>query len=331
VYQKYLRFALAAAAAWLLSTSITHAQTIAYDVQVQPGNQNWQGNLGLDFNVNAGHPIVVSTLGAFDNNGDGFAGTVNVAIFDRNTTAQVGPAATFTGTTGTLVNGNRFLAVTPFVLPPGNYSVVAVGFSNTDANGNTSLPASSLIPSTENTGGLISFVGTGRYDSNTSLDFPAIVPAATPSNVFLAGTFQFTAAAVPPILTKTFAVGSIGVGDTTALTFSLTSPNTPLTGLGFTDTLPSGLQVAAPNGLTGSCGGGTTTATAGSNSISVSGTTLGSGASCTFSVNVTAITEGTQNNTTSTVTDNEGLTGAPASASLEVISSSLFFLWFFHS
>jgi hypothetical protein len=315
----------------LLSTTLTHAQTIAYDVPVQPGNQNWQGNLGLDFNVIAGHPIIISKLGVFDGNGDGFTGTVNVAIFDRNTTAQVGPTATFTGTTGTLVNGNRFLAVTPFVLPPGNYSVVAVGFSNTDPSGNTTLPLSSLIPSTENAGGLISFVGTGRYDPNTSLDFPTIVPAATPPNVFLAGTFQFSAAAVPPVLTEAFALGSIGVGDTTTLTFSLSSPNTPLTALGFIDKLPSGLQIAIPNGLTGSCGGGTIAATAGGNSISLSGATLGSGASCTFSVNVTAIAEGIQNNTTSTVTDNEGLTGASASASLQVDSSSLFFRWFFHA
>jgi hypothetical protein len=320
-----------AAAAVLLSTTITNAETIAYDVPVQPGNQNWQGNLGLDFNVNAGHPIIVSNLGVFDSNGDGFTGTVNVAIFDRNTTAQVGPTATFAGTTGTLLNGNRFLAVTPFVLPPGNYSVVTVGFSNTDPSGNTTLPLSSLIPSTESTGGLISFVGTGRYDANTSLDFPTIVPVATPSNVFLAGTFQFSAAAVPPILTKAFASGSIGVGDTTVLTFSLSSPNTQLTVLGFTDTLPAGLQVSIPNGLTGSCGGGMIAATAGGNSISLSGATLGSGAACTFSVNVTAIAEGVQNNITSTVTDNEGLTGAPASASLEVVSSSFFLLWFFHA
>src|SRR5947199_6669166 len=92
-----------AAGLLLLSASISQAQVIAYDAPSQPGNQAWPGNLGLDFDVNAGHSIIVTSLGAFDNLGNGFTGgTVNVAIFNRVTGLQVGPSQTFTGTsTGT--------------------------------------------------------------------------------------------------------------------------------------------------------------------------------------------------------------------------------------
>jgi hypothetical protein len=135
----------------------------------------------------------------------------------------------------------------------------------------------------------------------------------------------------PPTLTKAFADSEIqlfGPSNSTTLSFTLTNPNTvtTLTGLAFTDTLPSGLVVATTYSI-GSCGGGTITATAGANIISLSGATLATGASCTFSVNVTGTAIGVQTNTTSTVTSNEGPPGAPATASTSV--DDLFFLWFF--
>jgi hypothetical protein len=140
-----------------------------------------------------------------------------------------------------------------------------------------------------------------------------------------------TVVALPPTLTKAFSDSQIQLfgPNSTALSFTLTNPNpsATLTGLAFTDTLPAGLLVSTPNGLIGPCGGGIITATAGSNSISLSGATLASGASCTFSVNVTGIAIGVQTNTTSTVTSNEAPSGAPATASISV--DFLFFYWFF--
>ncbi len=128
----------------------------------------------------------------------------------------------------------------------------------------------------------------------------------------------------PPTITKSFGVATIAMGGTTTLTFNLSNPNgsTSLTGVGFTDPLPVGLLIAAPNGLSGSCGGGTITAAAGSASAGLAGATLAGGASCNFVVNVTATASGTQNNTTGAVTSDQGGAGKTASASITVSAAS---------
>ncbi len=128
------------------------------------------------------------------------------------------------------------------------------------------------------------------------------------------------AVVAPPTISKTFGAASITVGNNTTLSFLIQNPNTAtaLTGVGFTDTLPSGLVVSTPNALNGTCGGGAITATAGSGSVSLTGATLAANASCTFSVSVTATAVGTQNNTTGPVTSTEGGTGGTASASVGV-------------
>jgi arabinogalactan endo-1,4-beta-galactosidase len=116
----------------------------------------------------------------------------------------------------------------------------------------------------------------------------------------------------------------VALNGTTTLTFNLSNPNTEtsLTGVGFTDTLPAGLVVATPNGLTGSCGSGTITATAGSNSVSLAAGTLASAAACSFTVNLLATAAGTQNNTTGAVTSTQSGNGSTASASITVTPPS---------
>lgn len=112
-----------------------------------------------------------------------------------------------------------------------------------------------------------------------------------------------------PTLTKSFSDESICRGDSSELTFTVTNPTSiTLNGLGFTDTLPAGLVVATPNGLTGGCGSGTITAVAGTNTISLSGASLDPGISCTFSVDVTGTVAGIYTNTTGSISSTE--TGA---------------------
>jgi arabinogalactan endo-1,4-beta-galactosidase len=131
-------------------------------------------------------------------------------------------------------------------------------------------------------------------------------------------------ATLPPIIGKAFGAGSVALNGSTTLTFNLSNPNTSLSlsGIGFTDTLPAGQVVGTPNGLTGSCGGGTITAAAGSSSVILSGASLAATASCSFAVNVTGTTSGTQTNTTSAVTSTEAGNGGTASASLIVAGPS---------
>lgn len=119
-------------------------------------------------------------------------------------------------------------------------------------------------------------------------------------------------------------MANVALNGTTSLTFTLSNPNTgaSLSGIGFTDTMPAGLMVATPNGLTGSCGGGTITAVAGSASVSLSSATLAAGATCSFTVNVSAVAAGMQNNTTTAVTSTEGGSGGKATASITVTNNS---------
>jgi len=129
---------------------------------------------------------------------------------------------------------------------------------------------------------------------------------------------------LPPAISKAFGAASVALNGSTSLTFNLSNPNTAssLSGIGFTDTLPSGQVVSTPNGLTGNCGGGTITAAAGSNSVSLSSAALAAGASCIFAANVTGTISGTQKNTTSAVTSTEAGSGGTASASLIVAGPS---------
>jgi len=124
---------------------------------------------------------------------------------------------------------------------------------------------------------------------------------------------------LPPSITKGFGALAIPVGGSTSLSFTIANPNAvvTLTGVNFTDVLPSGLGVASPNGVTGSCGGGAITATPGSTTVSLAGASIAAGATCTFAVNVTGTEDGMQHNLV-TVDSGNGGTGNTAPASITV-------------
>jgi uncharacterized repeat protein (TIGR01451 family) len=144
-------------------------------------------------------------------------------------------------------------------------------------------------------------------------------------------TLNVIVVATPPTITKSFSPSTVSIGQTSTLSFTIMNPGmNPLTGVGFTDTFPVNLFVQTPNGLTGSCGGGTITATSGTGVVSLSGATIAAGGSCTFSVAVVPFV-GTPagqvyTNTTSNVTSNEAGPGNTATATLTVTAFSAQFV-----
>jgi hypothetical protein len=94
-------------------------------------------------------------------------------------------------------------------------------------------------------------------------------------------------------LRATYGSNNITVGATTPLTLTLTNPTAgqSVSGLGYTYTLPAGLNIASPNALTNSCGG---TVTISGNVITVSGVGMSSTTTnCTITVNTTPPAAGT--------------------------------------
>lgn len=174
---------------------------IAYDVPAgQVGDQAFSSSLGLDFDVLAA--INVLSLGVFDAGQDGISGTLYAQIFDRSTQSAVTDLLSFDNLDpGSLTGGSRFKdLLSPVTLGMGEYSIVAWGFSSSDMNGNSGFLNPGFNLSTLNDGGgLISFVGTGRFD-NAIIPIPGSFPAGIdggPPNRYHAGTFTYEAAPVP--------------------------------------------------------------------------------------------------------------------------------------
>src|SRR5262249_10388824 len=129
----------------------------------------------------------------------------------------------------------------------------------------------------------------------------------------------------PPSIAKAFGAASINLNTTTSLSFTITNPNATvaLTGVTFSDTLPGGVIVATPNGVTGSCGAGTISAIAGSSAVSLAGGTDAAAGSCTFSVNVGGETSGHKVNPTGPVSSSNAGSGNQATASIDVVAPDL--------
>jgi uncharacterized repeat protein (TIGR01451 family) len=132
-----------------------------------------------------------------------------------------------------------------------------------------------------------------------------------------------TEAQSPPTIAKSFSVPTVGLNSSVTLTFTITNPNpaTDLTGISFNDNIPAGLIIANPDSMTGSCDPGVIS-TAPDN-INMVGAVVLANSSCTFSIDVLAVTTGNKINTTDAVTSVEGGAGGTATASVAVITPDL--------
>lgn len=179
----------------LVGVNPAGADTVAYDVALQTGNQVYTGTFGMDFDVNAGKIITISALGVFDSDGNGIVGTTLYAtIYNRTTHLAVTPTISFTtADPGTLGGGSRFKALASEVnLGPGDYAIGAWGYNtSSEPGGNLYVSPPSVTASTMNSAnGAISFVGTSRW-INTPNTYPTITGNNLAKNSFLAGTFEF--------------------------------------------------------------------------------------------------------------------------------------------
>ena len=123
----------------------------------------------------------------------------------------------------------------------------------------------------------------------------------------------------PPTIVKSFSAATVGLNGSVTLTFTLTNPNpaTDLTGVSFSDDMPSGLLIANPDSLGGTCD--TSLVTLLPTNISLIGAVLPANSSCTLSIDVLATAAGDQVNTTGAVTSLEGGTGGTATATVNVV------------
>src|SRR6202030_3982380 len=98
----------------------------------------------------------------------------------------------------------------------------------------------------------------------------------------------------PPSITSSFFPSSIGIGDTSTISYAIIDPtgNTTVTNAGFTDTLPTGVMVDTPNGsnVGKSCNpaspapAASLTANSGSSTITLSGAIVKAGRDDTATV-----------------------------------------------
>lgn len=111
----------------------------------------------------------------------------------------------------------------------------------------------------------------------------------------------------PPSISKLFAPNPILAGGVSTLTLTITNPNqnNGLSGVAFSDTFPvapGAMKVATPATYsTSGCGAPTFTPVAGAASISFSSGTIAAAGTCTVTVDVTAPSTGTYNNTSGNV------------------------------
>jgi len=132
--------------------------------------------------------------------------------------------------------------------------------------------------------------------------------AETGQNTGATGSATATLTAVlPPVIAKNFSPDSILQNGISTLTFTIANPNlgNAISGVAFSDVFPTSpgqMRVAAaPGATTSGCGTPTFAPVAAATSISFTGGAIAAGGTCTVTVNVTAPTLGTYNNTSGNV------------------------------
>ncbi|XP_071506237.1 UDP-GalNAc:beta-1,3-N-acetylgalactosaminyltransferase 2-like [Diadema antillarum] len=124
------------------------------------------GPIGFDFKVH--YPIILHKLGVFDSAADGIKHPLTVALFDTWRQEKVVGARFSPEQPGVFIEGYRFRAVEPYLLPKGFEGTIVVNSFNKDD------PSTTLYldeGATNNGGGVIDIQQYSRYSEDNS-DFP---------------------------------------------------------------------------------------------------------------------------------------------------------------
>jgi uncharacterized repeat protein (TIGR01451 family) len=287
-----------------------------------------------------------NTSGPISANESGPGATSNTATLTVNAAPQVQPPtiAKAFGDSSIPLNGTTSLTFT-FTNPNASTELLNVSMSDTlpgglvvatpngltgtcsaaisaNPGGNTISMNSLALPANSNCSFSVNVTGTSAgnqvnttspvtaiYDSGSGTSFPMVTGGTATASIVVVA---------PPSISKAFNPALIAPNGVATLTFTITNPAinpVPENGVAFSDTLPTNVVVATPNGATNNCGG---TLTAVANSITLSGGTIAVNSSCTASVNVTSAVSGVYTNTTGPVSSTNGGTGNTASATLQV-------------
>ncbi len=270
------------------------------------------------------------------NAGTGTAANATLVVMGPPTVAKAFAPATIglNGTstlTVTLTNPNATTAITGVdftdTYPAGLANTATPGAGGTcggtvtaAASGNSLGLAGGTVPAGGSCTVSVSVTGTTTGAKLNSTG--AVTTANAGSGVAASATLT-----VLDLLTvaKSFTPATVGVGQASVLTITLTNPNaTPVTGAAFADTYPAGLvNTASASGAT-TCGGTpTVTAADGGASVALSGATVPAAGACTVTVNVTSAAAGSYLNSTGTVTTSNAGTAAAANATLTVVQATL--------
>ncbi len=282
---------------------------------------------------------VSSTQGATSSNPATATLTVavpDVSIVKAFTPAQITPHGTSVLTVTLQNTGTGAIALTGMALTdslPAGVNVAATpGGSTTCGSGTVTATAGAtsvaltggsvaaaasctltVNVTSNNVGTYTNTIGTGALTTTqgatNSAPATAVLSVVNAANVTLTKAFSPT-----PIFANGVSVLTLTVANTAAGASALTS-------LALTDTLPSGVAVAAVPNASTTCGSGTASATAGGATLTLAAGTVAAGGSCIVSVNVTSATPGSYVNTVPAggVSSDQGATNtAPAGATLVV-------------
>jgi uncharacterized repeat protein (TIGR01451 family) len=290
-------------------------------------------------------PAGALTIGGYSNT----TGTTG----STNTTPPPGPTITKAFATPSIVaNGTSVLTITIANTAVGAAPLTAMALTDTlptnvviaaTPNASTTCPSGSVTAVASS--GNVALSG-GTLAAGATCTIVVTVTSATPGNYTntipasaltttqgatnaTAATATLAVTAPPVVVTKAFAPASIISGGTSTLTVTIANTNASavaLTGLALTDTLPTGVTVAATPAAATTCPSGTAAATAGGATLALTGGTLAAGASCTMSVSVTSSVPNAYVNTIpiGAVTSTQGASNtAAATATLTVTASNV--------